>query len=142
MRRVPTIKSAMRPFPFAIQVDADLAEAKRLFAEHGIRHLPVVDGERLVGLISRHGAERAEALALAQGAVVPNVREVATASVYTVALDEPLDNVLLHMAARGLGSALVVRNGRVVGIFTTTDALRAFADHLRRDLPRGGDDAA
>ena len=142
MPRIPTIKSAMRPFPFSIQADAGLEDAKRLFTEHSIRHLPVLEGDRLVGLVSLHGAERAEALALRDGAVLPSVREVATSSVYTVDLDETLDNVLLHMAANRLGSALVVRHGRMVGIFTTTDALRGFAEHLRRDLPSEGDDAA
>ena len=142
MIRVPTIKSLMRPFPYSIQADADIAEAKRLFAQQNIRHLPVLEGERLVGLVSLHGVERAEALALRDGAVLPTVREVATSSVYTVGLDEPLDNVLLHMAANRLGSALVVRHDRVVGIFTTTDALTGFVDHLRRDLPPEGDDAA
>jgi acetoin utilization protein AcuB len=142
MPRIPTIKGAMRPFPFSIQADAELGEAKRLFAAHGIRHLPVLAGERLVGLLSLHGIERAEAVAIRDSAVLPLVREVMTESVYTVASDEPLDNVLLQMAARRLGSAIVVRGGRVVGIFTTTDALRGFAEHLRRDLPSGGDDAA
>lgn len=142
MPRIPTIKGAMRPFPYSIQADADLGEAKRLFSEHSIRHLPVLEGDRLVGLVSLHGVERAEALAVRDGAVLPSVREVATSAVYTVGLDEPLDNVLLHMAANRLGSAIVARHDRVVGIFTTTDALRGFAEHLRRDLPADGDDAA
>jgi acetoin utilization protein AcuB len=142
MSRIPTIKSAMRPFPFAIQADAGLEEAQRLFEEHQIRHLPVLEGDRLVGLISQHGAERAEALALRDGGVLPSVREVATLDVYTVDLDEPLDNVLLHMAANRLGSALVVRHERLVGIFTTTDALLGYADLLRKDEPMGGDDVA
>jgi CBS domain-containing protein len=142
MSRVPTIKSAMRPFPFSIQAGAGLEAAKRLFDEHEIRHLPVLDGDRLVGLISQHGAERAEILALRDGAVLPPVGEVATKSVYTVDLDEPLDNVLLHMAEHRLGSALVVRHERLVGIFTTTDALLGYADLLRKDEPMGGDDVA
>ncbi len=46
------------------------------------------------------------------------------------------------MATERVGSALVLRGERIVGIFTTTDACRLFAEYLRRDFPADGDDAA
>ncbi len=65
------------------------------------------------------------------------------ASAYVVDLDEPLDNVLLAMADRHIDAALVVRQGKLVGIFTMTDACRSFGEHLRDHFhPPKGDDAA
>jgi len=142
MSRVPLIKAVMKPFPFSIQVHEDALEARRLLVEHGIRHLPVLDGERLVGVLSSRDLDRASARISAGGAEPLPVGRICTSPAYAVELDEPLDNVLLHMAEKRLGCALVVRGDRVVGIFTTTDACRLFADHLRRDEPPVGDDAA
>jgi acetoin utilization protein AcuB len=138
MSRIPTIKNVMRAFPYSLQATDSVDEARRLMAKHGIRHLPVLEGEKLVGLVTAHDLERAGS----RRAKVAAIGELATAPVYTVDLDEPLDNVALHMATNRLGSALVVRHGKVVGIFTTTDALQVLAQHLRRDFPVGGDDAA
>jgi acetoin utilization protein AcuB len=138
MPRIPTIKNVMRAFPYSLQATDGLDEARRLMTTHGIRHLPVLDGEKLVGLVTAHDLERAGS----RRAKSALLGELATVPVYTVDLDEPLDNVALHMAANRLGSALVVRHGKVVGIFTTTDALQVLAQHLRRDFPDGGNDAA
>jgi acetoin utilization protein AcuB len=138
MPRIPPIKNVMRAFPYSLQADRGLEEARQLMAAHEIRHLPILQGEKLVGIVTAHDLERAAA----RRGEPRTIGEVAAAPAYTVPLDEPLDNVVLHMATQRLGSALVVRNERVVGIFTTTDALHAFADTLRRDFPTGGDDAA
>jgi CBS domain-containing protein len=138
MSRIPTIKSVMRAFPYSLPADGGLQEARRLMESHGIRHLPIVDGDELVGIVTANDLARAEA----GGSKARSLRELVTSPAYTVGLDEPLDNVALHMATHRLGSALVVRQGKVVGIFTTTDALEVLARHLRRDFPQGGDDAA
>ncbi len=62
---------------------------------------------------------------------------------YVVELSEPLDIVVLHMARQRIDSALVVKNERLVGIFTMTDACRFLGGLLRSLFPRGqGDDAA
>ena len=62
---------------------------------------------------------------------------------YIVDLDTRLDEVLAHMAEHHLGSAIITREGKLVGVFTTTDACRHFAEHLREQFRRsGGGDAA
>ncbi len=143
MNRIPPIKTVMTPFPFSIEAGEDIAEARRRMEEHGIRHLPVlVDGEP-IGILSNRDLERAEAAMAVAGDPHPaRVGDVCRFPAYAVQLDEPLDNVLIHMATERVGSALVLRGERVVGIFTTTDACRLFAEYLRRDFPADGDDAA
>ena len=113
--------------------------------EHDIRHLPVVDEHHnLVGII----ADRDIHLMLGPEHNCPSedalkVRDVFVELAYIVDLNERLDNVLLHMAERHIGSALVTKEGRLAGLFTTTDACRHFGELLRSQfLPGGGNEAA
>lgn len=141
MARIPTIKSVMTPFPHAVSSGDTIADARRAMTQNGIRHLPVIDDARLIGILTLRDIERVEAISEHAGKITP-VGEVCRFPVYSVDLDEPLDNVLLHMASERLGSVLVIRQERVVGIFTVTDACRLLAVHLRRDLPPTGDEVA
>lgn len=140
----PTIKSAMTPFPYTIQRDAPLMEARRKMLELRIRHLPVLDGNELVGILS----DRDLKLILGPEFDYPDPRELTVADAlvedaYVVDLDEPLDRVLLTMADRHIGAALVVRKGALAGIFTSSDACRQFGEMLlERYGPGDGGDAA
>jgi len=53
-----------------------------------------------------------------------------------------LDHVLMEMADRHIGSVLVVREKRLAGIFTVTDACRRFGEFLRATFPPGDDNRA
>ena len=65
------------------------------------------------------------------------------ADAYVVDLEEPIENVLLTMAERHIGSALVTRQGRLAGVFTAVDACRAFGESIQDNFPRpDGDEAA
>jgi acetoin utilization protein AcuB len=137
---IPLIKAVMTPFPYSIELESPLADARRMMGEHGIRHLPVTQGRRLVGVVSERDVQRAlEAVPSGGGT---QVRDAYRADVYAVQLGERLDAVLMRMAARHLGSAIVLKGERIAGIFTTTDACRCFAEFLRSRLPGGGDEAA
>ncbi len=136
---IPLIKAVMTPFPYSIELDSALADARQMMAEHRIRHLPVTQGRRLVGVVSERDVQRA--LDSAPGGDA-RVRDAYRSDVYAVQLGERLDAVLLRMAARHLGSAVVLKGDRIAGIFTTTDACRCFAEFLRAQLPGGGDEAA
>jgi CBS domain-containing protein len=71
------------------------------------------------------------------------VRDAMVADCYIVDLSTPLHVVVRHMADRRLGSAIVTRRGKLAGVFTSTDACRAFADYLvDADTSDDEDDAA
>ena len=72
------------------------------------------------------------------------VRDVAQLEPYIVDLSAPADVVLTQMAQRHVDVAVVVKHGRLAGIFTMTDAFRGFAEFLRTQFPSsaGGDEAA
>jgi acetoin utilization protein AcuB len=126
-----TVSRFMTADPVSISSDRTLAEAHRLMREKQIRHLPVVDAGRLVGLVSQRDLYLLETL---QG-VDPDeerVEEAMTAEPFTVSPDALLEDVASAMAEHKYGSAVVVDAGAVVGLFTTIDALRALAIVLRR----------
>jgi len=134
MKRIPSIKSVMTPFPHSIGTDATVDEARAMMAKHKIHHLPVRDGERLASVIDQRAIE------LSRDA--RRVGDVALRKAYVVELTEPLDVVLLHMAREHLDCALVVKEDRLAGIFTLTDVCRSYGKLLREIYPRGGGDEA
>jgi len=141
MSRIPSIGQVMTPFPYAIELDQRVSEARVLMEEHAVRHLPVTSEGKLVGVVT----DRDIGLAVGPPPVPPEqdllVRALSIPDPYTVAFHTPLDGVLLEMARRHIGSTLVTRKGKLVGIFTSTDACRLFAHHLRGEGPQG-DEAA
>jgi CBS domain-containing protein len=142
-RHLPQILAYMTPFPFSIEVDAPLAEAHAFMRERHIRHLPVTDRGELAGILT----DRDIKLALGPDLGSPPERELAVRDVYqpdsfVVDAGAALEEVATTMAERHVGSALVTRGGKLVGIFTATDACRALARVLREQHPRPGPDEA
>ncbi len=138
MRARHTVQEYMSIAPVVVSSDGTLAEAHRLMRERSIRHLPVVDRGRLVGIVSQRDLYLLETL---EG-VDPGTEIVAEAMAqepYAVPPDAPLEEVAAAMAKRKLGCAVVVDRGSVIGLFTTTDALRALANVVRRRRARAGE---
>ena len=141
--RIPLVKSVMTPFPWYIDVDDGLSHAREVMGQHDIRHLPVTEKGELVGIITERDIGLVESARLsAQERDALKVRDACTQDVFVVDLGEPLDRVLLEMADRRIGSALVVKRGKLAGILTATDACRCFGEWLRATFSRGGGEAA
>lgn len=141
---IPGIKKLMTSFPFWIGIDATILQARQLMDEKAIHHLPIKDKGELVGVITRKDLEKFLHYQsdVAQGKST-SVAEVIIKEPYIVDIDEPLDNVLLHMANNHLGSVVVTSNGRLAGVFTTNDACRCFGEYLQEQFrPPEGTDAA
>lgn len=126
-----TVANYMTADPRCIGLREPLTAAHRLMREHGIRHLPVLDEKgHLAGLLSERDLSLLETLRSVDPRQEP-VSEAMSAPVYAVPPDAALAVVAHEMEANRYGSAVVVQAGRVVGLFTTTDALRALV-HLAR----------
>jgi acetoin utilization protein AcuB len=134
MRRL-TVQNFMTLGAVVIGSDGTLAEAHAVMRARGIRHLPVVDGGRLVGVVSQRDLYLLETLR-GVDREAERVREAMTPDPFTAAPDAPLDEVAARMAEHKYGSAVVVDRGSVIGVFTTIDALRALAAIARRKRAR------
>ena len=143
MKRIPAIKTVMTPFPYSVDDGATVDAAMAFMREHKIRHLPVTEDGQLCGTVSA----RDNKLMLGPDFAYPTgsellVRAAMIRDASVVDLETPLDEVLAHMAAEQLGSAIVTRKDKLAGVFTVTDACLAFAEHLREQLRRSGGNTA
>jgi acetoin utilization protein AcuB len=136
MKRIPLIKTIMTPFPYAVDMDDTLDSAKRMMVDHNIHHLPVTEKGKPAGVISNRDIKK-----YAKPGKL-HVRDIANVDTYVVDLAVPLDTVLVEMARRHIHTGLVVRGGRLVGIFTATDVFVYLARLLGSFFPRDSDDAA
>lgn len=121
----------MSASPVVIEHERSLADAHDLLRRHAIRHLPVVDRGRLVGVVSQRDLYLLETLR-GVDITTERVAEAMTADPFTTTPDAPLADVAAQMAEHKYGCAVVVDGGAVVGVFTTVDALRALSAVLRR----------
>ncbi len=134
-KAIPTIQKFMTTTPHSVGPDQPLSVAHRMMHDHKIRHLPVLSGGQLVGMIT----ERDVALIGAMKGVEQTsttVEDAMSTSVYSVHPDAPLDEVAMAMAEHKYGSAVVIQNAKVVGVFTTVDACRALAELLHGRLAK------
>jgi acetoin utilization protein AcuB len=126
-----TVRGYMTAAPHTIGADQTLTTAHRIMREHHIRHLPVLADGKLVGVVTEGDLRLIETLKdVDQEQVL--VEEAMTPDPYTIAPETSLEWVALEMAQHKYGSVIVVEHGRVVGVFTTVDALRALQDLLGR----------
>jgi CBS domain-containing protein len=110
----------------------------------GFRHLPVVRGGELVGILTERDVLRAPGVLSSAHGVVEEPRAAAKAlrvadlmstAVVTVAPETSLPEAAEMFVAHGIGSLPVVEAGRLVGIMTRSDLLRMIAD-LDSPAPR------
>jgi 3-hydroxybutyryl-CoA dehydratase len=123
----------MRPNPLTISPNATLADARALFTRHGIRHLPVVEGTSLKGIVTERdirqaslpgppGRPESETEALL-GLI--RVEAVMTRQPVTVAPWTTIGEAARLLLARRIGALPVLEDERLVGIITETDLLEA-----------------
>lgn len=117
------IREHMTPLVYTISLESTLPQARDLMEREGIRHLPVLDGAKLVGLLSDRDLARIEGFPMITFDLV-SVPDAMSVDPYAVSPDTPIKDVLRTMHDRRYGSVIVVEAGAVVGVFTTTDALR------------------
>jgi acetoin utilization protein AcuB len=115
--------------PCCIQRGAPLHDAHRVMRARHLRHLPVLDHDRLVGILSERDLYLLETLRNVDPGKEP-VSEAMTEIPFTVTPDASVRAVVQEMRQQKYGSAVVVEGSRVVGIFTRTDALRALESLL------------
>lgn len=144
-QHMPSVGSVMTPFPHSVDENDPIARVEAIMRDFDLRHVPVLRGHEIVGLISQRDLRHRLNAALPR-ADLERIRacHLATPNPYAVELHTPLDAVLREMATRKLGSALVLRQQRLAGIVSVTDVCRLLADLLeaRFGASTEGGDAA
>lgn len=128
MKAIPTVENYMTATPHAINSEAAVEEATKLMDKIMVRHLPVMKNGRVFGVVSdrdiRHTSINPR---------MTKVSEICEDHAFEVPPWTPVDEVAKTMAERKIGSALIIDDEKLVGIFTTTDALKALVDVCHSD---------
>lgn len=132
MKPIPQIVAFMTPFPYSIDIDAPLSQARVFMQRRRIRHLPVTSQGAIVGMLT----DRDIKLVLGPDFAYPPEKELKVSDVcvkdpYIVPASTPVAAVADEMAERHIGSAIITKNGKLVGVFTSTDACRVLAQLLK-----------
>lgn len=129
-----SVASHMTQSPHTIGRDQPVARASMVMRKYGVRHLPVLEGGTLLGILSNRDIYLIETLADTDPEQV-TVEEAMTSDPYTVDPATPLVEVVREMAGHKYGAAVVMSGRHVVGIFTTIDALRVLEARLSASEP-------
>ncbi|MGV2826477.1 CBS domain-containing protein [Myxosarcina sp. GI1(2024)] len=129
--KMPTVAALMKPFPYFARSDNTVAEIDRLMKQHQIRHIPIKQGEQVVGIVSERDLRCMRSPAL----LLPDPEEILVAHVqvnnpYTVEITTPLNQVLHEMSEKKIGAAVIVKSGKLAGIVTVTDICSALSELL------------
>jgi acetoin utilization protein AcuB len=122
------IRDLMIPDPIAITANASISDAIELMKINHIRHLPVVSrGRKLEGLVT---------LADLKQGLIPSMlgdvdlKDLMITDPITVAPEDDIETAAQIIYKHKIGGLPVTKNGRLVGIITETDMLRAFIDMM------------
>ncbi len=123
------IAQVMKASPICVGMDTRLQEVRNLLEMHGFHHLPVLDGEELVGIISDRDILRLLSPFLDTAAEMTRdvellnkaAHQVMTRQPICVSLDDSLNKVIEWMTSASISCMPVVDEGRLVGIITWRD---------------------
>ena len=122
----------------SVAPEQTLGDVVALMRRRKIRHIPVVDGSKLVGIITDRDVKRAlpsvfsdDQAEFERVLTTTLVEQVMTRDPYTVRPTASVKDVLKEMIDRKFGAVPVVSDGALVGIVTDIDFLRAFYERLK-----------
>ena len=124
----PLVANLMTTPIVAIVPSADLSVALHQLATHRIRHLPVVDGSRCLGVLLDTDIAHLLAYTPPPTRIPPLCVADLCRRAPVVTPQDRRSTAALRMRDMGVDAALVVEGDRLVGIVTSTDVIRSIAD--------------
>ena len=136
------VRNKMTPNVITAAPDTTLAEALKLTRGNRIRHLPIVQNERLVGIVTDRDlrlamppvwASDTDHHELRNALNTRAVREVMVTTIITTESDAPIEEAARKLYEHRIGCLPVLEDDELVGIITETDLLRAFVELFGAD---------
>ena len=121
-----------------ISKHTSLAEARRILDSHGFRRLPVMDKEKLIGVVTKEALDRTGPSQLTTFSVHEmsyllnkiTVEQAMRKDVVTVSPYTTVEEAVALAQAKKVGSLLVIDNQQLVGIVTTNDFFYKVMNHI------------
>ncbi|MDD2402409.1 MAG: CBS and ACT domain-containing protein [Clostridia bacterium] len=132
------VKRRMTANPYTITFDAPINEAIELMREKNIKKIPVVNGEKVVGMLTHKDIQtlsvpKATSLSVFELNYLlskAKVSDAMTKEVITISPDVLLEEAVVLMRENRITSLAVMKENRLVGIITESDIFDAFIDLL------------
>jgi CBS domain-containing protein len=133
MRTVRQLLEAKTPEIYAIAPEAPVIEAIRLMAEKRIGAVLVMEGSRLVGILSERDYARKIVLQGRSSSDTP-VRTIMTADVVTVRPEDTADHCMQVVTEQRIRHLPVMRGGEVIGVVSIGDLVKAVIEDQQVEL--------
>lgn len=136
--KMPVVGAVMTSFPYFVEPDDTAAKMERMMDQHGIRHLPVQQKGKVIGIVSERDLHHYVKRSSPQEEKDKiHARHIMVRDPYVVPFRAPLNEVVFEMAKRRIGSVLVQRQGKLAGILSAIDVCRILGEYLEMLFPRG-----
>jgi CBS domain-containing membrane protein len=130
MKKRTPVSKIMTKDPITVNLSNAVADVVQIFKDHNIHHIPVVSGDKLIGMISKTDIDRISfvnsyAMEAASAMVydILKLEQVMTANLETVQVEDQIKEAA-ELLARGRYHALPVMDGKkLAGIVTSTDVI-------------------
>jgi acetoin utilization protein AcuB len=132
------IADIMRTNVITIPANTLLAEARRIMDDHRFRRLPVVDGQNLIGIVTKDDLDKVGPLESKPYTINEivykfnklTVKDVMHRDVIAVTPDTSVESAIATAQSKRVGALPVLENGKLVGIVTTNDFFLAILNPL------------
>lgn len=137
------VRSRMTPNVLTASPSTTLGEALRMTREHNIRHLPVVDNDKLLGIVTDRDLRLAAPPVWASETDYAELRDMfekktvadvmTSTTIISTTEDTPIEEAARLLYEHRIGCVPVMRGEALVGILTETDVLRSFVELFGQD---------
>ena len=136
------VKNIMTTEVVTLKVDEELSLASDIMTLARIRHLPVVEGDQLVGIVSQRDLFKASLASVMSHDFRETrnhlkkitIKEVMANNVVTIGPDAEIHEAGHIMLKKKIGCLPVVRTGHIVGMLTETDILQFYVIHHQNEV--------
>jgi len=130
------VRKKMKKDLITITKDERMTTARKIIKEKNIRHLPVVDGKKLIGLVTNMDIRKAEASPATSLEIRElhylldklTVGEIMTRNVITISPDISVEEATTLLHDNKIGCLPVVEDGNLVGMLTENDVMEILID--------------
>jgi acetoin utilization protein AcuB len=127
--KVP-VEEFTTPDPLTASEDTSAEDLAGLMTQHGVRHIPILKADQVIGIVSERDLKVVAGLVLKEKNQV-RAGDIMARDPVTVSSMATLDEVAFEMSTRKIGSVIVNDGDKFLGIFTVTDALNALIEITR-----------
>lgn len=111
-----------------VQADDSVSKVYQLMQRERVRHVPVLEKGEAIGVISDRDVKF---VSYSSGVVEMTAKDIMTEEPFTVQEGTHLRDMVFTMWEKKIGSCLINnKEGKVIGIFTSTDALRVLTESI------------